>query len=137
MDDRARAPDPLWSDFRQRLGQLRALMPILAQRPTSPHQLQAQVSAAALDLELIVSLLADARDYVEARPRPIPGGAAFAQTVTDVQPALTWMLSALDWLSDTLSDALEKRPAPSDPDSNAALGRAGRARGPETRALPQ
>ena len=122
MDDRARAPDPLWSDFRQRLGQLRALMPILAQRPTSPHQLQAQVSAAALDLELIVSLLADARDYVEARPRPIPGGAAFAQTVTDVQPALTWMLSALDWLSDTLSDALEERPAVSDLDSNAAIG---------------
>ena len=137
MDDRARAPDPLWSDFGERLGQLRALMPILAQRPTSPQQLQAQVSAAALDLELIGSLLADARDYVEARSRPIPGGAVFAQTVTDVQPALRWMLSALDWLSDTLSDALEKRPATSDLDSNAALGRAGRACDPETRALPQ
>src|SRR5439155_4088456 len=74
MDDSALPPDPFWSDFRERLGQLRALMPILQQRPRSPEQLQALVSAAALDLELIVSLLADARDYVEARPRPIPGG---------------------------------------------------------------
>jgi len=124
MDDSALPPDPFWSDFRERLGQLRALMPILQQRPRSPEQLQALVSAAALDLELIVSLLADARDYVEARSRPIPGGAAFAQTVTDVQPALTWMLSALDWLSDTLADPLEEGPPP------------GRARGPESRALP-
>src|SRR5256885_13295125 len=111
MDDRARAPDPLWSDFGERLGQLRALMPILAQRPTSPQQLQAQVSAAALDLELIGSLLADARDYVEARSRPIPGGAVFAQTVTDVQPALRWMLSPLDWLRDTPPHPPEKPPA--------------------------
>jgi len=137
MDDSALPPDPFWSDFRERLGQLRALMPILQQRPRSREQLQALVSAAALDLELIVSLLADARDYVEARPRPIPGGAEFAQTVTHVEPALTWMLSALDWLSDTLSDALEKRPATSDLDSNAALGQGRSARGPETRALPQ
>ena len=122
MDDSALPPDPFWSDFRERLGQLRALMPILQQRPRSPEQLQALVSAAALDLELIVSLLADARDYVEARPRPIPGGAELALTVTHVEPALTWMLSALDWLSDTLSDALEERPAVSDLDSNAAIG---------------
>ena len=135
MDDGGVAPDRFWSEFGERLGQLRGLMPIFQQRPRSREEIQTLVSAAALDLELVVSLLADARDYVDARPRPVPGGAQFAQAVTDVQPALTWMLSALDWLSDTLSDALEKRPATSDLDGNPALG-GGRAPGSETRALP-